>query len=87
MIAFIWGSTFVLVKEALNDASPLALNSARMVVAAVLLAIFYRKILYRFAAFHNDITVDTFSLEFGYHTEYKAHKFFAPYCRFDPKKF
>jgi drug/metabolite transporter (DMT)-like permease len=42
-IAFIWGSTFVLVKEALNDASPLALNSARMVVAAVLLALFYRK--------------------------------------------
>ena len=43
MIAFIWGSTFVLVKEALNDASPLVLNSARMVVAAVLLGIFYRK--------------------------------------------
>ena len=43
MIAFIWGSTFVLVKEALNDASPLVLNSARMVVAAALLAIFYRK--------------------------------------------
>lgn len=43
MIAFIWGSTFVLVKEALNDSSPLVLNSARMVVAAVLLAIFYRK--------------------------------------------
>lgn len=43
MIAFIWGSTFVLVKEALNDASPLVLNSARMVVAALLLAIFYRK--------------------------------------------
>jgi drug/metabolite transporter (DMT)-like permease len=43
LIAFIWGSTFVLVKEALNDASPLALNSARMVVAAVLLAVFYRK--------------------------------------------
>ena len=43
LIAFIWGSTFVLVKEALNDASPLALNSARMIVAALLLAIFYRK--------------------------------------------
>ena len=43
LIAFIWGSTFVLVKEALNDASPLMLNSARMIVAAVLLAIFYRK--------------------------------------------
>jgi drug/metabolite transporter (DMT)-like permease len=43
LIAFIWGSTFVLVKEALNDASPLVLNSARMVVAALSLAIFYRK--------------------------------------------
>ena len=43
IITFIWGSTFVLVKQALNDASPLALNSARMVVATVLLAIFYRK--------------------------------------------
>lgn len=43
LIAFIWGSTFVLVKEALNSASPLVLNSARMVLAAVLLAIFYRK--------------------------------------------
>jgi drug/metabolite transporter (DMT)-like permease len=43
LIAFIWGSTFVLVKEALNDASPLLLNSARMVVAALSLAIFYRK--------------------------------------------
>ena len=43
LIAFIWGSTFVLVKEALNDASPLMLNSARMIVAAVLLATFYRK--------------------------------------------
>ena len=43
MIAFIWGSTFVLVKAALNDASPLVLNSARMVVAALLLAVFYRR--------------------------------------------
>ena len=43
LVALIWGSTFVLVKEALNDASPLALNAARMVIAAVLLAFFYRK--------------------------------------------
>jgi drug/metabolite transporter (DMT)-like permease len=43
MIAFIWGSTFVLVKQALNDSSPLVLNSARMIVAAIALAIFYRK--------------------------------------------
>jgi drug/metabolite transporter (DMT)-like permease len=43
LVSFIWGSTFVLVKEALNDASPLVLNSARMIIAAVLLAVFYRK--------------------------------------------
>ncbi|HEY1939264.1 MAG TPA: DMT family transporter [Candidatus Angelobacter sp.] len=43
MTALIWGSTFVLVKEALNSSSPLVLNSARMIVATVLLAIFYRK--------------------------------------------
>jgi drug/metabolite transporter (DMT)-like permease len=43
MIALIWGSTFVLVKEALNYSSPLVLNSARMIVATVLLAIFYRR--------------------------------------------
>lgn len=33
----------MLVKEALNDSSPLVLNTARMALAAVLLAIFYRK--------------------------------------------
>lgn len=43
LIAFIWGSTFVLVKEALNNASPLLLNAARMLVATITLAIFYRK--------------------------------------------
>jgi drug/metabolite transporter (DMT)-like permease len=43
LIAFIWGSTFVLVKEALNDASPLVLNSARMILASALLGVFYRK--------------------------------------------
>lgn len=43
LISFIWGSTFVLVKEALNGSSPLVLNTARMVLAAILLALFYRK--------------------------------------------
>jgi drug/metabolite transporter (DMT)-like permease len=43
LVALIWGSTFVLVKEALNDSSPLVLNAARMVIAAVLLALYYRK--------------------------------------------
>lgn len=43
LVALIWGSTFVLVKEALNDSSPLTLSAARMAVAAVLLALYYRK--------------------------------------------
>ena len=43
IVTFIWGSTFVLVKAALGDSSPLMLNSARMILAAVLLGVFYRK--------------------------------------------
>lgn len=43
MITLIWGSTFVLIKAALRDASPLLLNAARMGLAAILLAIYYRK--------------------------------------------
>ena len=43
LITLIWGSTFVLMKAALRDCSPLALNAARMVLAALLLGIYYRK--------------------------------------------
>jgi drug/metabolite transporter (DMT)-like permease len=43
LITLIWGSTFVLIKEALNDSSPLVLNAMRMALAAVLLAVYYRK--------------------------------------------
>lgn len=42
-ITLIWGSTFVLIKEALADSSPLVLNAVRMCLAAVLLAVYYRK--------------------------------------------
>jgi len=44
-ITLVWGSTFVLIKEALRDSSPLALNAVRMPLAAVLLAVYYRKYL------------------------------------------
>jgi len=47
LITFIWGSTFVLIKEALADSSPLVLNAVRMSLAAILLALFYRKQLAR----------------------------------------
>lgn len=42
-MTLIWGSTFVLIKEALRDSSPLLLNAVRMALAAVLLALYYRK--------------------------------------------
>lgn len=47
LATLIWGSTFVLIKAALRDSSPLALNAARMGLAAILLALYYRKDLAR----------------------------------------
>ncbi len=45
-MTLIWGSTFVLIKQALADASPLVLNAVRMSLAAALLAAHYRKQLF-----------------------------------------
>jgi drug/metabolite transporter (DMT)-like permease len=45
--AAIWGSTFVLVKDALRDASPLLFNLLRMIVATVVLAAIYHRDLRR----------------------------------------
>ena len=42
-VAALWGSTFVLVKDALNDASPLVFNLLRMELAFICLAIVYRQ--------------------------------------------
>ena len=44
-VAALWGSTFVLVKDALNDASPLVFNLLRMAFAFICLAIVYRRYL------------------------------------------
>lgn len=42
---FIWGSTFIVIKSALSDASPLVFNAVRMVIAALILcAIFFRQL-------------------------------------------
>jgi drug/metabolite transporter (DMT)-like permease len=43
LMTLIWGSTFVLIKAALRDASALILNAVRMSLAAVLLAAYYRR--------------------------------------------
>jgi drug/metabolite transporter (DMT)-like permease len=46
VMTLIWGSTFVLIKKALLDSSPLVLNAIRMALAAALLALYYRKQLF-----------------------------------------
>jgi drug/metabolite transporter (DMT)-like permease len=42
-VVFVWGSTFVLVKDALADISPLLFNLMRMALAALCLAAIYRR--------------------------------------------
>lgn len=42
-VVAVWGATFVVVKDALSDASPAAFNLARMVLASVILAIGYHR--------------------------------------------
>ena len=43
VIVAIWGSTFVVVKGALADATPGAFNAVRMTLAFALLAVTYRR--------------------------------------------
>lgn len=43
MIAMIWGSTFVVNKQALRFASPLMFNAVRMCVASAALLLYYRR--------------------------------------------
>ena len=38
-VVFVWGTTFVLIKDALQDASPLLFNLLRMALAFLALAI------------------------------------------------
>lgn len=42
-VVAIWGSTFVLVKDALTDATPLAFNLTRMTLAFLILAVAYHR--------------------------------------------
>ncbi|MDR3763949.1 MAG: DMT family transporter [Acidobacteriota bacterium] len=42
---FVWGATFIVIKSALADASPLVFNAARMALASVvLIALFFRQL-------------------------------------------
>jgi drug/metabolite transporter (DMT)-like permease len=42
LVAFIWGSTFVIIKRAINDVPPLTFNSFRFLIAAGFIAIIFR---------------------------------------------
>ncbi len=43
LVTLVWGCSFVLVKQALADSSPLTLNAVRMALSAVLLSIYFRR--------------------------------------------
>jgi drug/metabolite transporter (DMT)-like permease len=43
LVTLVWGCSFVLVKQALADSSPLTLNAVRMALSAVLLTLYYRR--------------------------------------------
>jgi drug/metabolite transporter (DMT)-like permease len=50
LVTFLWGATFVLVKDALNDISPFLFNAIRFCLGSAALLIIYRKHLTRFTA-------------------------------------
>lgn len=42
-VAFIWGSTFVIIKDALNGVSPIVFNTFRFLIAAIFIALIFGK--------------------------------------------
>lgn len=43
LVTFVWGATFVQIKDALADISPLLFNAVRMTLASLVLALVYRR--------------------------------------------
>ena len=43
IVVLVWGATFVVIKDALNDISPLLFNLLRMSLATATLALVYRR--------------------------------------------
>jgi drug/metabolite transporter (DMT)-like permease len=79
LITFIWGATFVLIKNALADMSPLLLNAVRMSLAAALLAIIYHREFSRMSrpAIIAGVAVGVF-LWLGYEFQTAGLKFTTP---------
>lgn len=78
LVTFIWGATFVVVKDSLNNASPLLYNAVRMTVAAmVLAAIFYRQLNFSREVTQAGIVIGTL-LWIGYECQTAGLKYTTP---------
>jgi len=62
LVTLVWGATFVIIKQALAEISPLLFNALRMALAAVTLAVLFRKQWARFtpAAIRAGVLVGVF---------------------------
>jgi drug/metabolite transporter (DMT)-like permease len=79
LVTFVWGATFVVIKNALTDISPLLFNSIRMTFAALCLAAFYWKHIVRIngAVFKAGLLTGTF-LWAGYEFQTTGLKLTTP---------
>lgn len=78
LVTFVWGATFVQIKSALNDISPLFFNTVRMTLAAVCLGLLYRKELrFRRATLKSGLLVGTL-LWLGYEFQTKGLVYTTP---------
>jgi drug/metabolite transporter (DMT)-like permease len=79
LVTFIWGATFVLIKEALAEITPLLFSAARMMLAAAALALIYRTQVtqIRMPALKAGIVVGIF-LALGYGFQTTGLKFTTP---------
>jgi drug/metabolite transporter (DMT)-like permease len=78
-VTFVWGSTFVLIKSALADITPLLLNAIRMTLAGLALGVVYWKNLRRMtrAEFFSGILV-SFMMYAGYEFQTSGLKLTTP---------
>ena len=79
LATFVWGATFVQIKNALADISPLLFNAVRMTLAAALLAAVYRRQIaqMRVPALRAGLLVGTF-LALGYEFQTTGLKLTTP---------
>jgi len=79
LTALVWGATFVQIKDALRQASPLLFNAVRMSLAAIVLAIIYAPQLKRMnrAAFASGVMVGIF-LCLGYELQTTGLQYTTP---------